>query len=101
MAQVTEQERKIDRLLELSRADWEEPAHILSEIEEWNSGDLMSYAVELPLWNDRLYQLDKHAEQGLMTEEQARKHRELKDLVARNRPILDQILNAYSGLRRS
>lgn len=93
MAQVTGQKHKIDRLLELSQADWEEPPRILSEIEEWNSDDLMSYAAELPLWNARLYQLDEHAQQGLMTEEQARKHRELKELVARNRPILDQILH--------
>ncbi len=92
MTQVTEQGRKIDRLLELSRADWEAPPRVLSEIEEWSHDDLMSYAAELPLWNDRLYQLSRYAEQGLMSDEQTRKHRELRELVARNRPILDQIL---------
>ncbi len=94
MAQVTGQERKIDKLLKLSRADWEEPPKILAEIEEWSHDDLMSYAAELPLWNDRLRQLDRYAGQGLMTEEQLRKYRELKELVARNRPILDRILHS-------
>jgi hypothetical protein len=94
LARVTEQKRKIDKLLKLSRADWEEPPHILSELDEWSPNDLMSYAAELPLWNDRLYQLDRYAEQGLMSEGQARKHRELRELVARNRPILDQILRS-------
>ncbi len=92
MAQVTAQQRKIDKLLELSRGDWEELPKILSEIEEWSHDDLMSYAAELPLWNDRLHQLDSYAEQGLMTQEQARKYWELEELVAKNRPILHYIL---------
>lgn len=93
MAQVKQEGQKnIEKLLELSRAAWEELPEVATEIDEWDADSQLTYVVEWPLEYDRLHQLGRYAKHGLMTEEQSRRYRELKELVAKNRPILDQIL---------
>ena len=82
----------IDKLLDLSWSSWEELPSVASEIDDWAFDDQITYAAEWPLEEDRLVLLKEYEESSFMTEAQLRKHRLLKVLVARNRPLLEDVL---------
>ena len=63
-----------------------------SQIDSWDLLGQLSYTEEWPLEFDRLARLEDYAQGGYMTDEQFAKHRRLRKLVAKNRPILERIM---------
>lgn len=92
MAQVTKAKHdEIDRLLDLSRAGWEELREVAEEAESWDRESLETYLAERPLEEDRLRRLSEHAEAGRMDEAQLQRHRRLLDLAEEGRPLLERL----------
>ncbi len=92
MAQVTKAKHdEIDRLLDLSRAGWEELPEVAKEAEAWDRESLEAYLAELPLEEDRLARLAEHAEAGLMDEAQLDRHQRLLELAEERRPLLERL----------
>lgn len=92
MAQVTKAKHdEIDRLLDLSRAGWEDLSEVAREAEAWDRESLEAYLAELPLEEDRLARLSEHAEGGRMDEAQLERYARVLDLAERRRPLLKQL----------
>jgi len=93
MAQVTKTKHdEIDRLLELSRASWEELSEVAKEAEAWDHSSLEAYLAEMPLEEDRLRRLSEHAQSGQMDETQSEHYERLLELAEERRPLLEQLL---------
>lgn len=92
MAHVTKSKHdEIDRLLDLSRAGWEELPEIAREAEAWDQESLEAYLAELPLEEDRLRRLTEHADAGRMDEAQLGRYRRLQELAEERRPLLERL----------
>lgn len=77
--------------MELSTASWAEISEMAREIETWDFDSRLTYLAELPLEEDRLARLTRHAAGGQMDDAQTGKYRELLRLVREHRPLLDRI----------
>ncbi len=86
---------------ELGRAlaAWSELPQIAEEIAGWDEIERIDFVHEWPLQEMKLERLRGYAGEGdeLMTEEQRGRYRELEELVARNRPIIEGLLERYLG----
>ncbi len=86
---------------ELGRAlaAWSELPQIAEEIAGWDEIERIAFVHEWPLQEMRLERLRGYAGEGdeLMTEEQRGRYGELEELVARNRPIIEGLLERYLG----
>lgn len=89
----------IDRTLKRSLAAWSELPRIAEEIEGWDEIERIDFVHDWPLQEMRLERLRGYAGEGdeLMTEEQWGRYWELEELVARNRPIIEGLLDRYLG----
>jgi len=92
VAQVTKAKHdEIDRLLDLSKAGWEELPKVAKEAEAWDQESLEAYLAELPLEEDRLRRLAEHAEAGRMDDAQLKRYRRLLELAQERRPLLERL----------
>lgn len=95
MAQVsnirTARER-IDRYLDNLFREWNSVPELAHEWEESEELDRLDFVIEWPIREDRLGQLAQWAAEGLLTPVQRARYDELLRLVARNRPIMDELL---------
>ena len=92
MAQVTKAKHdEIDRLLDLSRAGWEELPAVAREAEAWDQESLEAYLAELPLEEDRLRRLTEHAAAGRMDEAQLERYAHVLNLAEERRPLLERL----------
>ena len=82
---------EIDRLLDLSRAGWEELPEVAGEASSWDRGSLEAYLAEFPLEEDRLRRLSEHAEAGRMDKAQLERHQRLLELAEERRPLLEEL----------
>lgn len=98
MAEVTEDQQKIreriDRMLYYSKATWEELPQVESEIDSWDLMDQLTYIEGWPPNEEQLKWLERYAQEGHMAKDQLARYEELKELVAKNRPIIRRLQNS-------
>lgn len=98
MAELTTKNYQyIDKLLHFLRASWEELPQVASEIDQWDMIDQLDYIEEWILEDDRLRQLEQYAKRGAMSQDQATRYEELKKIIERSRPILQQLRDSDDG----
>lgn len=93
MAQVKQPVAKeIEDLLGTLLKEWGDVPRVASEIDTWDIIDQLHFTEEWPLLEIRLKRLEKHVQQGHLTPSQTSRYEELKGLIAKNRPILQRIM---------
>ena len=85
----------IDRDLEWSLAVWRGLPEAAGEISEWDVIERLDFVYEWPLEEMRLDRLREQKRVGLMNAEQAVQMAELENLVARNRPVSEELLRRH------
>lgn len=92
MAQVTEKTQEhVDKLLSVSVTCWEQLPSIEAEFDDWKPDEKETFVVEWSIEEDRLRRLETLLNQGAMSKEQKDRYESLRALVARNRPIIEQL----------
>ena len=84
--------QRIDLLLGLSEEAWGELPEIEAEIDGWDLLDQLDVTESWALEEAFLDRLEAYKEEGAMNEGQLARYEELKDLVARNRPVIERIM---------
>jgi hypothetical protein len=95
MAQVAQDSRLrewIEDFLDYVHKRWNMIPELAAEWDEWDEDSRTDFALDWPICEDRLQQLQGWAEQGLMTPTQRARYDELLKLVAANRPTLERLL---------
>jgi hypothetical protein len=85
------QERAEAFLTYLTR-EWRAVPAIAGEWDEWDDYARLVFVLEWPIREDRLKQLQQYAEQGVLTPAQQDRYTVLLELVARYRPIVQELL---------
>lgn len=92
MAQVTEKSQEhVDKLLSVSTSRWKQLPSIEAEFDDWAPDEQETFVVEWSIEEDRLKRLETLLAEGAMTKEQTDRYENLRALVARNRPIIEQL----------
>lgn len=92
MAQVTEAvHQRIEFLLEDLTSAWRELPTVEREIDAWDLIEQVDYIEEWTPKEELRHQLDRLAEGEALNDEQVGRYRELLQLVAKHRPILDRL----------
>ena len=93
MAQVKQSAaEEIAKLLDILLDEWGDVPRVAAEIDTWDIIDQLHFTEEWPLVEIRLKRLEKHVQQGHLTPSQITQYEELKQLIAKNRPILQRIM---------
>lgn len=95
MAQVTHDPQlraRIDRALAYLIGEWESLPLLAGEWAEWDEHGRFVFAIDWPIREDRLYQLQQWAEQDLLLPAQRVQYEELLRLVAQHRPLLEELI---------
>ena len=103
MAPVTrtvQEQALIDDYLDYLTAEWAAIPALAEEWDSWDGLSQLSFVVDWPIREDRLGMLQHWAEQGLLTAAQRARYDELQRLVARYRPLLEQLLGEGEGHAR-
>jgi predicted TIM-barrel fold metal-dependent hydrolase len=96
MAQVAQSPQlriRIEHALASLRREWQSIPELAAEWGEWDEHSRFVFALDWPVCEDSLHQLREWAEQDVLTPEQRAQYDELLELVARNRPVLGQLLD--------
>ncbi len=92
MAQVTQTaQQRIDQVLEYSLAEWVGLSEVEATIDEWDIIEQIDFIEEWTLAEERLLELSRYAATVAFTEEQRARYRALKQIIARNRPIIARL----------
>ncbi len=91
MDQATQQVQLIEHRLNAAEARWERLPQVEKEFSKWHPEDQEVFVLEWSIEDDRLRRLEESFKHGAMTEEQATRYEELKQLAARNRPIIERL----------
>ncbi|MBI4492783.1 MAG: hypothetical protein HY690_08340 [Chloroflexi bacterium] len=93
MAQVSDAvHQEIERLLERLTERWQHLPEVAAEIDRWDLIDQLNFTEEWPLEEDRLADLECYAAQGILQPDQLARYQALKELIARNQPLLRRIM---------
>ncbi|MDI3341070.1 MAG: hypothetical protein QJR03_11135 [Sphaerobacter sp.] len=79
----------LDRLIEA----WSELPQIVAELDTWDPVDRADYIEGWPRETVRLHRLERYMSEGTPTAEQRARYRELRALIAKNRPLLERVTN--------
>lgn len=85
-------EARIDYLLDYLLARWDELPDIANEWDSWDAVAREVFDLEWSLKEERLEELDRLASSLQLTASQTARYSHLKELVARNRPMLSTLL---------
>lgn len=91
MAQVARtiaSQQRVDSYLDYSFGEWQSVPELVEEWPQWEPVDQVTFRHEWAIREDYLDQLQRWAEQGLLTRVQRDRYAELLALVARHRPIV-------------
>jgi hypothetical protein len=95
MAQVrpdTELQAWIDDYLAYLLTEWAAIPVVADEWGEWEDHQRLDFALEWPICEDRLRQLQQWAAEGRLTARQREQYDELLALERRHRPTLERLL---------
>ena len=95
MAQVTQAvSQDIEKLLDLLAWQWERLPEVESEIDTWDLMERLNFIEEWPLEEDRLMQLKRYVDDGLLNLSQRNRFAAIEQTIARNRPIIRRLQNS-------
>ena len=103
MASVARDARRddlIDEYLAYLRAEWEAVPALAEDWAGWSDMDRVDFALDWPIREDRLGQLEALAHEGRLSPAQQVSYGRLLELVALHRPLLDQLFRT-AGLPTS
>lgn len=95
MAQVVHEQQLvewIDDYLAYLEREWRSVPEVAREWDTWEDHEQLDFVVEWPIREDRLGQLRRWAEQGVLTPSQWAQYERLLKLVAKHRPALERLL---------
>lgn len=95
MAQVAEKQDVgawIDDYLQYLLREWSMLSWVFSEWNDWEEHERLNFVLEWPIREDRLLQLRRWEEQGLLTPEQQNDFNRLLGLMEIHRPELNRLL---------
>jgi len=92
VTQSPELRARIDHYLHYLLREWEGIPALAAEWGDWDEDSRLVFDVNWGVPADRLYQLQRRAEQGLLAPEQRARYDELLQLVERHRPLLEELL---------
>jgi len=84
--------KEVDRLLDQLMGDWQQVPEVATEIDDWDIVAQLTFTEEWPLVEIRLRRLEEHVQQAHLTPSQITQYEELKRLIAKDRPILQRIM---------
>lgn len=93
MTNVTPSHGQIDDDLDYLVAAWDDLPALAAEWHEWDEASRFHFAVDWPIVEDRLLQLERRAAQTPLSPAQQARYEELHALVARYRPTLQRLLD--------
>jgi hypothetical protein len=82
----------IDRYLDHLRAEWAAVREIAKTWSQLHQRERADFILDWPIVEDRLLELREYADAQLLTPSQQSRYDELLDLVAKNRPLLEVLL---------
>ncbi len=82
----------IDDSLDYLVGEWEQIPEIAAEWDDWDEYDRLDFVIEWPLREDRLHQLQRWHSGGELSLSQSQRLVELQELIERNRPVLERLL---------
>jgi len=88
---IQELRELIEGQLAFGKASWERLPEVEAEIDNWDPEDAEVFILEWSIEEDRLDYLEEYRDRGAMTEEQAARYADLKELVAKNRAIIERL----------
>ena len=89
----------IDLLIGSAEETWEEVPEVEASISQWPSDRRITYLETWPLEEDVLEQLAEYAETGAMSPEQIGRWVAVRQLVTRNRPLVERLFARLRGTR--
>jgi hypothetical protein len=93
VAEVTDRvSQDVERLLAWLTLEWERVPQVAQEIDQWDLMEQLHFTEEWPLEEDRLLTLQRYAARGVLSADQRARFEALQRIIARHRPILQQIL---------
>ena len=84
---------RIEHSLAYLRNEWESVPELAAEWHEWDEESRFSFAIDWPLREDWLHQLEQWQRRGLLTPDQQARYESLLALIAAHRPTLERLLN--------
>lgn len=91
VAQDSQLQAKIERLLEYSLREWGAVPDYVAEFDTWDWSQQVAFVHEWSIREDALSYLTSCAEQGLMTGSQRNRYKRLLSLVAQHRPRIEKL----------
>lgn len=91
VARQSENDDRVDSILAYLLAEWEAVPELAEEWPEWSQEDHLDFALDWPIREDRLWQLDALARGGQLSPEQQQRYARLREIVAEHRPLLDRL----------
>lgn len=95
MAQVTHDPQlaaRIDDYLEYLFAEWESVPLLAAEWAEWDEHGRFVFAIDWPIREDRLYQLEQWRAQDRFSAAQRDRYAKLRQVERQYRPLLEELL---------
>ena len=96
MASVTQQTEFapwIDRSLDYLTNEWAAVPAVAADWDRWDEADRLDFALEWPIREDRLGQLERWNLDGLLTPLQRQRYEKLQRLVSQHRSLLERLLS--------
>jgi hypothetical protein len=84
---------RIDQYLDYLVRQWEGIPALADEWDEWDEHSRLIFALDWPICEDRLGQLEAWVGQGLLTPTQQARYDLLLTLIVQHRPTLEQLLD--------
>jgi hypothetical protein len=91
VARDREHNDRIESFLDYLLAEWAAVPDLAVEWADWSADDRADFALDWPIREDRLGQLEQLAHQGKLSALQAQRYARLRELVATHRPLLDRL----------
>ena len=82
----------IDDYLDYLLCEWRGIPALADEWDEWDAHSQLVFAIDWGVPEDRLHQLQQWCAAGLFTPAQRARYDQLLELVARHRPVLEELL---------
>lgn len=83
----------MDDYLVYLKGEWDAVPAIAAEWDEWEDHEQLDFAIEWPIREDRLHQLQQWTNEGLLTPAQRDRFEELLALVNTRRPLIERLLS--------
>ena len=83
---------RVDGFLDYLFQQWANVPEQAADWNEWDEDSKVDFILDWPICEDRLQQLRRYADEGMLMPEQTAQYRKLLRLVSRNRPVLERML---------